>query len=175
MDAHGWTAKNIKTFQGREGRGFNATLYRVGKAVAFVMDDASGGEVRIDWKDRDVPRVEVKIIGSAGTTHSFQGTPEEKLLYEFAITQFWPADPSIGLKEPLRMSVDGVVGEIVEDVLEQRRLKKLCKTKTVFRLKNDEDRNCVWQTKAQFTPKIKAWLVQTHGDNLAEIVNETIG
>ncbi len=42
----------VKSFMGREGHGFNATLCRGGKAVAFVWDDASGGPTSFDWIDR---------------------------------------------------------------------------------------------------------------------------
>jgi hypothetical protein len=47
-----YTVKGVKNFIGREGHGFNATLYRDGKKIAFVSDMADGGCLRFDWEDR---------------------------------------------------------------------------------------------------------------------------
>lgn len=46
-----FSLKGFKTFRGREGQGFNATVVLNKKDVAFVCDDASGGELRIEWKE----------------------------------------------------------------------------------------------------------------------------
>jgi hypothetical protein len=37
------TVKNVKTFTGREGIGFNCDLYLDGKQIAQVLNDAGGG------------------------------------------------------------------------------------------------------------------------------------
>lgn len=44
-----YCVKGIKTLVGAEGRGFNATLYREGKRVATLLDDASGGPLTIQF------------------------------------------------------------------------------------------------------------------------------
>lgn len=44
-----FTLKSVKQFRGREGNGFNADLWCQGKKVAFACDDASGGEMQIEW------------------------------------------------------------------------------------------------------------------------------
>lgn len=49
---HGYSVKGVKNFRGNEGYGFNATLYRDGKAIAFVIDDANGGVYSYEWKDK---------------------------------------------------------------------------------------------------------------------------
>lgn len=46
-----YTIGKIKTFNGREGQGLNATITLNGKAICFVMDDASGGEVDYDYRN----------------------------------------------------------------------------------------------------------------------------
>jgi len=46
-----FSLKGFKTFRGMEGQGFNATLMLNKKEVAFVADDATGGEPRIEWKE----------------------------------------------------------------------------------------------------------------------------
>jgi hypothetical protein len=44
-----YSVRNVKTFTGMEGPGFNATLCRDGKPVAMVIDDASGGCFDFQW------------------------------------------------------------------------------------------------------------------------------
>ncbi len=46
-----YTVNAVKTFMGREGYGFNCNLLCNGKKVAFVIDDASGGMINIQWLD----------------------------------------------------------------------------------------------------------------------------
>jgi len=46
-----YTIKGLKSFIGNEGHGYNVTLCRDGKKVAFVINDASGGEVDFQWCD----------------------------------------------------------------------------------------------------------------------------
>jgi len=62
----GWEVKNVKTFLGREGQGFNATIYRNGKKVGFAIDDASGGMVDLDFNTVEDERDFFKF---AGTIH----------------------------------------------------------------------------------------------------------
>ncbi len=46
-----YTVKGIKFFEGEEGTGFNATLYRNGKRIARVSDYAHGGPLDIRFED----------------------------------------------------------------------------------------------------------------------------
>ena len=79
----GYSVKGVKTFQGMEGRGYNATLYRDNKAVALIIDDASGGGCRYEWKDFDIKnRVNVNRKTYDGSIHKYAGTAEEKLFVE---------------------------------------------------------------------------------------------
>jgi len=52
-----YEAKGIKTFRGMEGEGYNADLYRDGKKVAFVIDDATGGMLDVEWLDRKEEKI----------------------------------------------------------------------------------------------------------------------
>jgi hypothetical protein len=47
-----YTVKNVKSFLGQEGPGFNATLYKDGVSVAAIIDDASGGPVIFQWHNK---------------------------------------------------------------------------------------------------------------------------
>lgn len=50
---HPYSVTGIKSFRGREGYGFNATLHRDGRKVAFVIDEANGGCFRYEWLGKD--------------------------------------------------------------------------------------------------------------------------
>lgn len=56
-----YSVKNIKTFTGREGKGFNATLYRDGIKIALVIDSANGGELSFQW-DNHADRKEERLL-----------------------------------------------------------------------------------------------------------------
>ena len=43
----------VKTFEGMEGKGFNATLCRDGRPIAFVIDEGCGGCYLWRWLDKD--------------------------------------------------------------------------------------------------------------------------
>lgn len=48
-----YSVTKVKTFRGREGEGFNATLLCNGKPVAHVDDDANGGCYDFHWLAKD--------------------------------------------------------------------------------------------------------------------------
>ena len=43
-----YTMKGLKTWKGMDGLGWEASLYKDGKKLGLVMDEVSGGEVRVD-------------------------------------------------------------------------------------------------------------------------------
>lgn len=81
LTSDSWHFKNVTTFVGMEGYGYNATLYRGDKRVATVIDDASGGPVMIQWNDHktmvDYPTKDYK-----GEPWVRRVTQEEKLLLD---------------------------------------------------------------------------------------------
>ena len=104
-----YSVKNIKSFMGREGLGFNANLYKGKKKIAFAYDDASGGEVDIDWIDRN----------------------EEAELDRFCNTL-----PVLEFENPkVTLTVDAglFVSELVERFRDVNKMRKQCRTKTLFR------------------------------------------
>jgi len=158
-----YSVKNIKRFRGMEGHGYNATLCRDGKKVAFVMDSGDGGEANFEWNDRTAPKVDITIdYFGDGRTHTYQGTPEEKLFLELANSQTYTAYGHTGRK-------DGAI--LIEELIETDKFRKDCKTKTLFRLASDgEDTYQVY--KERFDHEVRAWLVRQYGDQLVEIINE---
>jgi hypothetical protein len=147
-----YTVKNVKTFEGMEGGGFEVTLYKDGKRIGKACDDATGGEINL-----------------------FLDDGEEDLLHAHcAALPKIPWDyPELDAKEPEGMQPD--VGTFIEDLVvkytTQQWLKRNCKTKTMFRIKGDK--KDAWRTiKGKFTPQIKAWIVKKYGDTIERIANE---
>jgi hypothetical protein len=138
-------ARGVKSFLGREGHGFNASLYINGKKAAFVMDSADGGMYDWRWLDKDA---------------------------EKAFAEHIEMIPPVGGEFPHNVDADEVMGGLVDDALNARRFARLMKTKTVFRLKSDKDGD--WRTLngGPYSPAAREWLVKKYGDNLGEIMNE---
>lgn len=78
--APSYTAKITRTFQGMEGGGFNASLFRDGKKVCTVIDDASGGCYMYEWVDaKGGATAKSKVYGYDDVVREIDVTPEEKL------------------------------------------------------------------------------------------------
>jgi len=102
-----YTVKNVKSFQGREGYGFECSLYRDGKRIGTVTETASGGMVDF-YLDKG----------------------EEKILDDFCKTlPKWGSE--FGDRE-YDTDKDIFITNLVNKWEEQKRLKKLCKNKTAF-------------------------------------------
>ncbi|MEW5833362.1 MAG: hypothetical protein AB1763_11060 [Campylobacterota bacterium] len=123
-----YTLKNVKTFSGMEGRGFNASLYRDGKKVAEVRDDATGGPLRFDWADALQPKVVIDAFDYAGNPIRFNGSEEEKRLHDFC--NALPQRESNG--RTLRVDPDWYVSELVDTADLMKRVKRHMKTKVVI-------------------------------------------
>ncbi len=148
---HGYSVRNVKTFRGMEGGGFNATLYRDGHRIAFVIDDATGGDMRIQWAD----------ARSRGA--------EEKRLLEFLKT----LPKERGEDTEYDVTPDIFLDALVNQAQAEKRLKRLFEKETLFRLKSDPTDDDKWRViNTCFSPGVKAAFVKRYGDRLGEILNE---
>lgn len=123
-----YTVKGVKSFIGNEGHGFNATLYRDGKAVAFVYDDASGGPVCFEWKDRADGLVEVQTKTYDGKPWTVKMTNEEKRLHDLCASM--PKQKFEGME--LDVTMDILVGDLVNDALLLKDVARMTKGKIAF-------------------------------------------
>lgn len=131
-----YTVKGIKTFVGMEGHGYNASLYRDGKLVAFVIDDASGGALQIEWKDVSNVLVEVETKDYKGNPWVVKMTNEEKALHEHA-TSLPPSvcdwiDPDTGRPAELSMTSELFIEGLVNDALLLKDVAKMTRGKVAF-------------------------------------------
>lgn len=106
-----WQVKNVKTFQGMEGGGFNCTLYRDGKKQAVVVDDATGGPFWFDWVAKEAERSFKSYCQSLPKWGKEYGHEEDDL----------------------DVTPDIAVSELIERYEEEKRLRRRCKTKILLR------------------------------------------
>lgn len=143
MSVMTYSIAKLKTFRGREGHGFNATLLRDGVEVALVYNDASGGETRFEWENR----------------------LEETRLNTFLKGRVWQYD---GYTYP--MNPDVFVEDLVTAYEFKKKIDRACKKQTVFSLKGDPEGK-FWTYNKPFSPEVKATLVELYGDRLIKIWN----
>jgi hypothetical protein len=166
-----YTIKNVKSFQGREGHGYSCDLYRDGKKVATVTDTANGGSVDFYWLDTGkAPRVPITCHNYRDELHTYNGTPEEKQFVEHADGQTY-VSPITNKTE--RKDSDIFMSELVDAFENKKRLKRLCKTKTVFALKSQKGEYYTFNR--AYNPQLADMIRAKYGEDLAEIVNERVG
>ena len=152
MNKGAWTLRQVRTFRGMEGPGFNANLYRGDTKVAVVDDHGSGGPVDARFLDRN---------GSRNTPSA-----EEDILTAHVKTL--PQEECYGTM--LDVSVDWFLGELFGDWQDEKRYRRLCKTKIVFTLKSKP--GVFLSLNTPYRVPTKATLELKYGDDLGEIVNE---
>jgi hypothetical protein len=160
-----YSVKNVKSFEGREGIGYNATLYRGTKRVAKVIDDASGGPVQFNWLDYKVARVDVTMKGRHGNNDfTRRCTPEEKRLVEHAQKVRDEQNHESWWDE------DCLVASLVDEFTERKYWKSKCRN-TIFTLHSDGE-DSYRTLKVPYTETAEKWLKNKYGDDLKEIINK---
>jgi hypothetical protein len=99
--------KNVKSFVGREGYGYNASLYYKGKRVAFVIDDASGGCIDCQWQD-SAAEAEIMQLVKDLPEQDFEGMM-------------------------IKPNLDIIIGELVDAYENSKRTHRLRKDHVLFR------------------------------------------
>jgi hypothetical protein len=134
-----YVVKNVKSFSGMEGLGFNANLYRGKKKVAFLIDEGCGGEVHIDFivgkspKNRDDYPTE-EAYKKAWEEYRAANKVEEDLLDAHVKTL--PKVDSDWGGDPLTIDAGWFVTDCVtkwERDRDLRKMAKKCQTKTLYR------------------------------------------
>ena len=116
-----YNVRSVKSFEGRNGPGFSATLYNGGRKVALVRDEARGGAYWFDWL----------------ATHPDDRANDEAALDAHVATlpKWFPADPLPGQDptEGYAMDRDTYLAQLVEDVENAARLRRVLKAKVIVR------------------------------------------
>lgn len=118
--------KSYKTCAGRDGYAFSYTLYLDGVKAAEVTNEGCGGCNLYRWSDQVGGRSKMK---DALLAHC-------RIAVVPIIASWGYATPVAEMHEEiLDIVLEDVVGKIEED----KALKKLCKTKVVFRIEGDPE------------------------------------
>jgi len=151
-----YSVKNVKSFMGHEGMGFNCTLYRNGKRVGTCLDDAGGGDMYpISWLSTVDRKEEQRLLDAHLKT-----LPKVKSSYgdkkmELTIDEGW------------------FVTELVnnwEKDKEVRKIQRQCQTKTLFR-QPDMNKGAYYVSNILFSKNVGQNLRKKYGEDI-EIFNE---
>jgi len=164
--------KGVKSFPGHDGmKGFSANLYCDGKKVCEVFDLAYGGCYEYRWLDYKKPRVVVKTTNYKGESFDRKCTPAEAKLVKHLEGKTYEC-PYSGETRPL--GEDMYLAEIVEEYENEKRMKRLCRTKVMVKLASDKE-DTYSTFKAKWSPEVKAKLeewAKKNGETVIEWVNE---
>jgi len=145
--------KNIKhsASLSEETLAYTASVYFNGKKIADAKNHGHGGMTFIH-----------QTKGNLGTLREAEKYAETLPPY---VSKFMPDDP-------LPMTLDSHVDDLVARFLDERDWKRRCKTKTYFLLKGD-DTNDGWRyVNRPYSETILDWLVNKYGDQIDVIKNE---
>ena len=125
LHAHAFDLKGFKTWEGRDGVGYQFTLTHEGVAVAQVTEHGNGGCLRVDWHGLTAgpaatPAQRKKAAAQAAQTG--------KALAALASILASLPDIDLGHGIVVKANEDNVLGSLTEVV----DLRKLVKRKTVF-------------------------------------------
>lgn len=144
-----YSVKNVKTFRGMEGYGFECSLYHDNKRIATVVDTANGGCYDFYWKDK---------AAEAKFDDYLASLPEETF------------NLGGGKTITTKPSGETVVGKLVDSYENDKKFRRLCKKKTLFSLRTDE-KDTYRTLNTPYNSVAIEYLTEKYGENLAEIIN----
>jgi hypothetical protein len=164
-----YSVKNVKSFMGREGYGFNCNLYKGKKMVAFCYDDASGGPVDIDWLPKEYPQVEDKTAWAAYREKCQAEKAELQSHLDTLPEVDWEND-GFSLKIDMGWFITDLVSKW-ERERDERKMKKRCQTKTLFRTAEQQEGQH-WEINRPIDDRVRNHINKKYGDQLVEIIND---
>ena len=157
-----YSVKGVKSFTGREGYGFECSLYDGPTRVARVLNEANGASNDYFWTDTDKELTEVEIPHPNGKTIRKKCTPNEAKFLRYI--QTFSDEPE---------AEDMFVAQLVDDYENRQRLKRHCRDKTLFRKAGDEN-GAYRVIRSKYSPQLARQIRQEYND-VEEIVNERFG
>ena len=155
-----YTVKNVKSFQGREGHGYECSLYKDGKRIGIVTDTASGGQIDF-YLDKGEEEILDKHCDALPKKQWSKSTGLTKKQWN----EYW--------KDGRKIDKDDFVTNLVTEWETLKEYKKWCKKETVFSVEGDEEGH--FRTiNRPFDSKIKAHIETKYAGKRVKILNETI-
>lgn len=150
-----YTIKAVKSFMGREGYGFECSLYKDGKRIGTVTDTAHGGIADFYLDDGEKEKLDAYC-------ETIPKEPWSGFLTKEDFNKLYP--------DGFPTDCDALLSQMVDAFEKTKRYKRLCKTKTIYLLKDSPE--SLWSIKRQYSAVVAEQLRAKEGDNLQEIVNE---
>lgn len=153
IDTNGYTIKNLKTWNGMDWGGYTCVVMKDGRQVCDVLEEGNGGEPRFIWqggwegKDAMAMKEHCRKLGK------------------------YPQRADDPCKIELDWDCALFVEHLVSEYEVEKRLRRLCKTKTLIRLKGDEE-DAYRQYTVGYSPAVAQKIREKHGEALEEILNE---
>lgn len=159
-----FTLNGIKTFVGREGYGLNANILKDGKKVGVVLDDARGGEVDIDFKDRNI---DAEFHAFTAAWFDANGEREKSL----ARLAEWGSAVTPETYNPSAQSMaETWINNFVDSAKEEKWMKAQAKKKTLFRIKGDKPGE--WRNVGEASEKAVAFIRNKYGATVEMIYGQ---
>lgn len=177
-----YTLTKVKTFNGREGQGFNATICCNGIPVAFAFDDASGGDIDISF--RNPGQTAASYERHTNTWRAAEAACHEWMRNWYATSPdaeySRSVDAELDAKYPEQRrertpeqqgchALECWLNAMIDKISEEKQLRRWSKTQTCFRLKGDQSGQ--WRTlKMPVTdPRAVPHLTQKYGDKIERV------
>ncbi len=145
--ALGFATRAIKSWQAREGTGYQFTLTHNRKQVAQVTQHGNGGETDIRWL---AMYPNGRKLDTA-TDRAFKASAAAKTAFEAFVAAAEPL-------ESHGMTLEPDAGCVLEEVYNHAQILKACKRKTLFRTQEGQE----LQINESFNPGLKAWIEKNH-------------
>ena len=147
------TLKNVKIYSGlsQETVAFSASLHVNGKRAGETKNAGHGGanDIEVFTKDGRWDRDLMQKMEDEAKSHTWS--------YE-------------GETHP--HSLDSYIGELVDDEIEKRDLKRKCRTQTLFRIPDETYGAGEYHVmKRKYDDNVKAYLLKSYGDKV-DVLNE---
>lgn len=130
-----YTFRGLRTWRGREGSGWQGTLYAGQVRVAFVHDDGNGG--MHDWQVHDP-----------------------------AALRAWEATVPARHAHSRQDDFDLAIARLADDTEAARKIARLCKSRTLFRLPDDAA-DTYREIRQPLTADLRAAVLRKYGASVA--------
>ncbi len=155
-----YTVKNVKNFQGREGYGFECSLYKDGKKIGTVTDTANGGMI-----DFYLNKGEKEILDTYCKTIPNEPYEQGISITEKQFNQIYPHGRPTDCDIFLYNLVDGFE--------KMKKYRKWCKKDTVYRIETD-DKGFYRTIKKPYDNWMREYLKKRYKGQGLIVVNELI-
>jgi len=173
---HTFGLAKVKTFNGIDGVGLNAEITMDGKTVCTVIDEGNGGQVHLDWyrlegktRERGNADARLKLVAYLRDRYEAAGGDAA---YELRMKAdgCWFEGCAMS-KRPDDDLIEDWVNTIVDEMEMMKRLKRLARTKTVFRLKGEPTTSLRTLSVPLSDPRAMPELRRVYGDKLEFVFN----